>query len=280
MTAPLLVEKIGATAVLTLNRPQQRNALDRSMRAALAEAIPSVRDDASVRVVVLTGAGGHFCAGADVKVMADAQAGPRDVFEGRERVRRLRLWFDELLDLEKPVIAAVEGNVVGAGLSLALAADVVLAAPSAGFCAVFARIGYVPDLGAMYLLPRAVGLARAKELVFSARMVDVDEAQRIGLVQGIHPANQLRAAALDLAARFEHAPIRALGIAKQMMNRAFESDRRMVFEYEAMAQSLCRESEFHREAVARFAAKQAPLFDWNRTARANEETPPAFKHAT
>ena len=264
MTTPLIVEMVGSTAVLTLNRPQQRNALDLSLREALADAVPRLRDDRNVRAVVITGAGGHFCAGADVKLLADAQASQRDVFEGRERVRRFRLWVDELIDLEKPVIAAIEGHAVGAGLSLALAADIVLAAPSARFCAVFARIGYVPDMGAMYLLPRAIGLARAKELVFSARMVDAEEAQRMGLVQAIHPADGLREAALALAARFEHAPLGALGIAKQMMNRAFETDRRMVFEYEALAQSLCRESDFHREAVARFTTKQPPLFDWGR----------------
>lgn len=263
-SSPLIVETIGHTALLTLNRPQQRNALDMTLRGALAEAIPRVRDDPQVRAVVITGAGGHFCSGADVGLLAQAQAGPRDVFEGRARVRRMQLWFDELVDLEKPVIAAVAGSVAGAGLSLALAADIVLAAPSARFSAVFARIGYVPDLAAMHLLPRAVGLARAKDMVFSARQVDAEEAQRIGLVQTLHPADQLRDAALALAARFEHAPLGALGLAKQMMNRAFESDRRTVFEYEALAQALCRESEFHRDAVARFVDKQPPRFDWDR----------------
>ena len=263
MTEPLLIEAVGSTAVLTLNRPRHRNALDMGLREALGEAIPRLRDDAAVRAIVITGAGGHFCAGADVGLLAAAQQAERDVFEGRERVRRFRLWMDELIDLGKPVIAAVEGNAAGAGLSLALAADFVLAAPSARFCAVFARVGYVPDMGAMYLLPRAVGLSRAKEMVFSARTVDADEALRIGLAQALHPAEALREAALDLAARFATAPLGALAIAKQTMNRAFESDRRTVFEAEAMAQALCRESDFHREAVARFIAKQPPLFNWD-----------------
>jgi 2-(1,2-epoxy-1,2-dihydrophenyl)acetyl-CoA isomerase len=264
MTSPLILEIVGATALLTLNRPQQRNALDLTLREAMAKAIPRLRDDPAVRALVITGAGGHFCAGADVSLLAQARTGQRDVFEGRARVRRLRLWFDELLDLEKPVIAAVEGSAAGAGLSLALAADMVLAAPSAHFCAVFARIGFVPDMAAMYLLPRAVGMARAKEMVFSARQVNADEAERMGLVHAIHPAERLRDAALALAARFEHAPLGALGIAKQMMNRAFESDRRMVFEYEALAQTVCRESDYHRDAVTRFVGKQPARFDWDR----------------
>jgi 2-(1,2-epoxy-1,2-dihydrophenyl)acetyl-CoA isomerase len=259
----LRVERRGSTALVTLNRPRQRNALDMALRDALAVAIPRLRDDDGVRAVVLAGAGGHFCAGADVGTLAQAQAGPRDVFEGRERLRRMRPWMEELIDLPKPVIAAVDGTAVGAGLSLALAADFVLAAPGARFSAVFARMGYVPDLGSMYLLPRIVGLARAKELVFSARMVGADEALALGLVHALHPAERLLDEALALAARFEHAPAGALGIAKQTMNRAFETDRRTVFELEAMAQALCRESSFHREAVGRFIAKQPPLFDWD-----------------
>ncbi len=264
MSEPLLIERLGRVAVVTLNRPRQRNALDLSLRAALADAVATLRDDPLVRALVLTGAGGHFCSGADVKLLAGAQQSERDVFEGRERIRRLRLWFDELIDLEKPVIAAVEGSAAGAGLSLALAADMVFAAPSARFCAVFARVGYVPDMAAMYLLPRAIGLAKAKELVFTARTVDADEARALGLVQAVHPASSLRAAAIAMAERFASAPAGALGLAKQMMNRAFESDRRTVFEYEALAQALCRESAFHRDAVGRFMRKDTPLYDWDR----------------
>lgn len=264
MSEPLLIERLGRVAVVTLNRPRQRNALDLSLRAALADAVAELRDDPLVRALVLTGAGGHFCSGADVKLLAGAQQSERDVFEGRERIRRLRLWFDELIDLEKPVIAAVEGSAAGAGLSLALAADMVFAAPSARFCAVFARVGYVPDMAAMYLLPRAIGLAKAKELVFTARTVDADEARALGLVHAVHPASSLRAAAIAMAERFASAPAGALGLAKQMMNRAFESDRRTVFEYEALAQALCRESAFHRDAVGRFMRKDTPLYDWDR----------------
>lgn len=259
--AVLQVEKHGATAVLTLNRPEQRNALDLELRAAFAEAVPQVRDDPAVRAVVITGAGGHFCSGGDIKSMAQALQGPRDIFEGRERIRKIHRWFDDLVDLEKPVIAAVDGSAFGAGLSLALAADFVIASPRAKFCAVFARIGYVPDMGLMYLLPRAVGLARAKELVFSARTVDAAEAQALGIVQQLATGDVLQEA-LALAARFERAPTEALGLAKSVMNRAFESDRDTVYAQEAAAQAMCRESAFHQEAVRRFLAKEAPVYQW------------------
>lgn len=251
----------GATAVLTMNRPSARNALDLELRQAFADLIPRIRDDADIRAVVLTGAGGHFCAGGDIRAMGGGQ-GDTDVFEGRTRILSMQRWFDELVDLEKPVIAAVDGVAYGAGLSLTLAADFVLTSTRATFCAVFARIGYVPDLGSMYLLPRAVGLARAKELVFSARVVDADEALALGITQRVIKEGAVLDEALALAARFEHAPAGALGIVKSVMNHAFESDRRSVYLQEAMAQSLCRESAFHKEAARRFLEKQAPLYQW------------------
>ena len=219
--------------------------------------------NAAIRAVVLTGAGGHFCAGGDIRAIAASQSNA-DVFEGRERIRSIHRWFDELVDLEKPVIAAVDGVAYGAGLSLALAADFVLASPRATFCAVFARLGYVPDMGGMYLLPRSVGLARAKALAFSARVVDAQEALAIGIAHERVAEGSVLDAALALAARFEHAPIGALGIVKSVMNHAFESDRRTVYMQEAMAQSLCRESAFHKEAARRFLAKEPALYDWPR----------------
>lgn len=263
--AVLEITRSGSTAVLTLNRPGARNALDMELRSALAEAIAAMRDDSTVRAVVLTGAGGSFCAGGDIRAMGGGQGGT-DVFEGRSRILAMHRWFDDLVDLEKPVIAAVDGVAFGAGLSLALAADYVLASPRAKFCAVFARIGYVPDLGCMYLLPRAVGLGRAKELVFSARTVEVAEAQTIGLVHQICEQDRLLDAAIELAARFDHAPAGALGIAKSVMNRAFESDRHSVYLQEAMAQSLCRESAYHRVAAQRFLDKEPPIYQWARPA--------------
>lgn len=255
------IRRVDATTVLTMNRPAVRNALDLELRNAFAAAIPAIRDDASVRAVVLTGAGGHFCAGGDIRGMRGGQDG-NDIFEGRQRIVSMQRWFDELLDLEMPVIAAVEGSAFGAGLSLALAADFVLAGPEAKFCSVFARIGYVPDMGGMYLLPRAVGLSRAKELAFTARVLDAQAAQAMGIAHRVIDQGTVLDAALALAGRFAHAPAGALGIMKSVMNRAFESERRTVYAQEAMAQAMCRESPFHKEAAQRFLNKQVPLYQW------------------
>jgi 2-(1,2-epoxy-1,2-dihydrophenyl)acetyl-CoA isomerase len=258
----LTLERVGATAVLTMNRPEQRNALDLALREAFENAIAELRDDAAVKAVVLTGAGGHFCAGGDVKAMGEGQSDPMQTHASLSKLHR---WVEALVDLEKPVIAAVDGVAFGAGLSLALAADFVLATPRARFCCVFARIGLVPDAAAMYLLPRAVGLNRAKELVFSARVVEAEEAQRIGIVQEVC-VGDVREAALALAERFHAAPTQALGLAKGILNRAFESERSEVLRQESLAQAVLRGSGYHREAVRRFNAKEAPLYQWD-TAR-------------
>jgi len=181
-TSPVLTAVQDGVGSITLNRPETRNALSQSMRPALAEAIAQMRDDAQVHAVILTGAGGAFCSGGDVSQMLDTS---RTGLPFRAGMRDLHRWFRELVNLEKPVIAAVDGPAFGAGLGLALAADFVLATRQAKFCAVFGRIGLVPDLGVMHLLPRIVGLQKAKELVFTTRVVAAEEARQLGIVYDV-----------------------------------------------------------------------------------------------
>ena len=159
----------------------------------------------------------------------------------------------------------MDGPAFGAGLSLALAADFVLATRRAKFCAVFGRIGLIPDLGAMHLLPRIVGQQKAKELVFTARAVDAEEAKQLGMVYDIvDDAAALTEAALALARRFGEASTAAIGMAKTIMNQSFESDARTIAELESYAQSVCRGSAYHQDAVQRFKDKQPMRFDWDR----------------
>lgn len=247
---------------ITMNRPGARNALNQDMRAGLDEAVRQMRDDAGVHAVILTGAGGAFCSGGDISAMLDAS---RTGLAFRNGMRQLHQWFPELVNLEKPVIAAVDGPAFGAGMSLALAADFIVATRSARFSVVFGRIGLVPDLGMLHLLPRMVGLQKAKELVFSARTVAAEEARQLGLVYGIvADGNELRAAALQLAQRFGDASTAAIGMAKNLLNQSFETDARTLAELEAYAQSLARSSAYHQDAVQRFAGKQPLRFDWDR----------------
>lgn len=261
MTSPVTLLRRGSTLIVTLNRPERRNALDLDMRQSLAEAVFIARDTEDVKAVVLTGAGGSFCAGGDLKSLSE-QA--RTVHACRDRIRRLHPWFRELVNLEKPVIAAVEGVAFGAGFHLALASDFVIASTDARFCAVFARIGLVPDLGGLYLLPRIVGLQRAKELVFTAREVGAKEALALGIAYAVFPGGKVLDEALAMAARFAGAPTQALGMAKNVLNRSFNLDQDTLAELESYAQALSMHTEYHRDAVGRFLDKKPLAFNWDK----------------
>lgn len=260
----VLTTVANGVGTITLNRPEARNALGLEMREGLAKAVVQMRDDADVHTVVITGAGGAFCSGGDISLMLNSQ---QSSVGYRARMQALHQWFSELVNMEKPVIAAVDGPAFGAGLSLALAADFVLATQRAKFCAVFGRIGLVPDLGAMHLLPRIVGQQKAKELVFTARTVSAQEAQQLGIVYDIaEDAAALQAKTQELAARFAGASTTAIGMAKHIMNQAFELNGHAMAELEAFAQATCRISDYHQDAIRRFKDKQPLRFDWDRKA--------------
>ncbi len=245
-----------------MNRPDQRNALSMEMREAFANAVEEVRSNPEIKVVVLYGRGGHFCAGGDIKLMIEQQSEKANVFSARQKMRDMHRWFDELVDLEKPVIAAVEGGAFGAGLSLALSADYIVASPDAAFCCAFTRMGLAPDLGSMYLLPRLIGLSKAKDMVFTARVVKAAEALSLGLVNHIFQGDLL-ANAISFAEGFHSAPTQTIGVVKAIMNRAFESERRTVYEQEAMLRAMLPSTDFHREALRRFSSKESPQYTWS-----------------
>lgn len=253
----LVYEKVGKTAVMTLNRPKYKNALDESLRAAMPAAIRAARQDPSVASVVLTGAGGSFCSGAQLSNGGDETEKP---FAVRDLLIDAHRWFAELADLEKPVISAVDGFAVGAGFSLALGADFVIASERAKFAASFARVGFVPDLSLLHVLPRLVGLARAKEIAFSARDIPADEALQMGLVQAVVPAERLLETALAFARRFDDAPTHVLGLTKNILNRSFETDRYGLAQWEAALQGILAGSNYHAEALTRFLSREAPAY--------------------
>ena len=153
-------------ATLTLNRPERKNALDLSIRDEISDAVAKLRSDDAVRALILTGAGGNFCAGGDIRGMASVELSAE---AGRRRMQGIHAWLRDLLELDRPVISAVDGAAYGAGFGLALVADFIIATPRARFCASFQRMGLVADSGLFYTLPRVVGLQRAKELLLSAR---------------------------------------------------------------------------------------------------------------
>lgn len=255
--ATLTLERNGAIATLTLNRPEARNALDLAMRRELGSALDEVEADPGARVLVLTGAGGHFCAGGDVKSMRERRY---TAAEGRARVEVLNRLVLRLVDFPMPTLASVDGFAVGAGCNLALACDLIVASDRARFGQVFARLGLVPDGGGTWLLPRLVGLARAKELIFTAEIIDAAEAARIGLVNRVVPAAALAEETTRLAERIAAGPPLALRLAKRLVNRAAASDLAAALEAEAAAQAIAVTSEDHQEGLQAFFEKRAPRF--------------------
>jgi 2-(1,2-epoxy-1,2-dihydrophenyl)acetyl-CoA isomerase len=175
--------------------------------------------------------------------------------------------MQRLRNLELPVIAAVDGAAVGAGFSLALAADFVLASSRAFFCMSFAKVGLVPDLGAAWLLPRVIGMSAAKELALTARKLGVEEAKRLGIVHAIHAPETLADDARSFAQRFISAPREALGLGKRLLNQSFETPYASLAELESAAQAVASSVPFHAQAIEAFLEGQAPLYDWERQQR-------------
>jgi 2-(1,2-epoxy-1,2-dihydrophenyl)acetyl-CoA isomerase len=253
----LIVERGGAIATITLNRPDARNAIDLTMRQELVSAFDEVEADEAARVLVLTGAGGHFCAGGDVKSM---RARRSTAVEGRARVELLNRMVVRLVNFPRPTVAMVDGYAVGAGTNLALCCDLVVASDRARFGELFNKIGLVPDGGGTWLLSRLVGLARAKELIFTGEVFDAAEAARIGLVNRVVPAGELERATRDLAARIAAGPPGVLRLAKHMVNRAATSDLASALDLEASSQGLAVASDDHQEGLAAFFEKRPPKF--------------------
>ena len=247
-------------ATLTLNRPAQRNALDQTMRGEIADIVAAVRRDRTIKVLIIQGAGGAFCAGGDISTMTMDTAAE----QARDRMLSLQIVIADLLNLDRPIIAVVDGAAYGAGVGLALTADLILASPRARFCLSFLRLGAVPDCGVFYTLPRIVGVQRAKELAFSTREFGAQEARDMGLVFEIHPESQIHQRAQVLAASMSKLPLTALSLTKRLFNASLNSDLNTMLDLEAAGQGIARSTEFHKEAAARFMDKQPPIYQWEK----------------
>jgi 2-(1,2-epoxy-1,2-dihydrophenyl)acetyl-CoA isomerase len=259
---PIILSRVSSTLVICLNRPETKNALDFAMRAAFENAMMTAREDKDIRAVVITGNGEAFCVGSG-EPSAGKSTAPA-IFEQPESYEDSNGWFRELVNLEKPVIAAINGAAYGAGFNLALACDFLVGSMEAEFCALSARSGLVCDLGGYLLLPRIVGLLRAKEIVFSTRIVDAQEALQLGIIHSAHSKEQLFDQAVELAAKFHEASTDALGAAKTILNESFNMDQRTLAEMEAYAQAAAMDSKYHKEAAMRFLNKEEPLFSWEK----------------
>jgi 2-(1,2-epoxy-1,2-dihydrophenyl)acetyl-CoA isomerase len=252
----VLFETRDAIATLTLNRPQRLNAIVAPMRQRLGECLAQIESDPSVRVVLLTGAGRGFCAGQDLN--------ERRADEQPDITRSLRANYNPLImrlrNLRVPSVCAVNGIAAGAGASLALNCDIVVAAQSASFLQAFARIGLAPDCGSTYLLPRLAGSARAAGMALLAESISSEQAERWGLIWRCVADADLAVAARELAARLAQLPPRALAGIKRALNASLSNSLQRQLDLEAEIQGELGTSEDYREGVRAFLDKRPALF--------------------
>jgi len=248
-----------SVATITLNRPKVLNAMNREMFVDLNNVFDKIALDRSVRAVLLTGAGRGFCSGADLRSLTTEP----DVAEPSGFKSYLRIINEvilKMLRLDRPIVAAVNGPATGAGANLALASDIIFMAREAYLSQIFVRRGLVPDFGGLYLLPRHVGVAKAKELLFTGDFVKGEEAVKLGIANRVVPLEDLMAEASAFAKRLASGPTVAIGLAKQGVHRGLESGLDAVLEFESLAQSIVRTTSDTFEAISAFLEKRDPNF--------------------
>jgi 2-(1,2-epoxy-1,2-dihydrophenyl)acetyl-CoA isomerase len=253
----ILVEQEGGVATITLNRPDKYNALNKVVAKELVSVFKDTQKNDATRCLLLTGAGKGFCAGQD---LGDVEGRNTD-FSFREHLEnsynKMVSW---MRSLEKPIVVAVNGACVGAGLGLALAGDIRYASDQAKFRSAFIGIGLVPDTGVSYWLPRLIGSARAAEMLFTNDLMDAATAAQMGLINKVLPHDQLLPAAKALALRLAAGPTRGIGLTKRALNHAWGASFTEQLDYEAHLQDIAGHTADYREGVTAFGEKRAPQF--------------------
>ena len=254
----VLTDRHEGVLTLTLNQPARYNALSTIMLGQLNDAVRAAERDTSVRAVVLTGAGNAFSSGADLTEFDVSGEGRTDVRE--HLARSFNPLATRLHAMEKPVLAAVNGVAAGAGLSLALACDVRLAAAAARFSVAFVKIGLVPDTGLFYFLPRLIGPAKTLELAWTGDVIGAQEAFSLGMLNRVVPDPDVLSETQTLAARLAHGPSKAMALIKRAVNQAHELPLDRVLEVETAYQAIASRERDFAEGVTAFREKRAPVF--------------------
>jgi len=255
----LIVERAGGVMTVTMNRPERKNAANGTMWSELQVVLEDAATDRDVRALVLTGAGGAFCSGADLSDPTDVAGRPGDPY--LVQMRALADLALRLHRLPKPTIAKVGGVAAGAGMSMALGCDLVVASESARFSQIFAKRGLSIDFGASWLLPRLIGLHKAKELAFFADILSADEAESFGLVNRVVPDDELDAFVDDWARRLADGPTLALSMTKSLLNNSLGVSMDQALEDEARAQATNFGTRDTREALTAFVERRPPSFE-------------------
>jgi enoyl-CoA hydratase/carnithine racemase len=253
-------QSANGVATITLNRPDRLNALTFEVYRELTDLFAALRHQVDVRVVVITGAGRAFCSGGDVHDII-GELFSRDMAGLLDFTRMTCELIRNIRELPKPVIASLNGTTAGAGACIALAADIRLASDDAKIAFLFVKVGLSgADMGAAYLLPRVVGLAKATELLFTGDFISAAEAERIGLYNQVVTAEELKASTDEMADRLAHGPGFAIAKTKEMLNRELDMNLSAALEAEAQAQAVCMQHPDYREAYEAFVAKRKPNF--------------------
>jgi enoyl-CoA hydratase/carnithine racemase len=244
---------------ILLNRPDRKNAFTMEMIDDWTAALVSARTDADVRVIVLTGAGDAFCSGVDLERFSEAESSPLE--RKRTLTDRIHRVAYALEDLDKPVIAAVNGVAVGAGMDMALMCDIRLAGRSARLSEGYVRVGLVPGDGGCYFLPRLVGTAKALELLLTGDFVDADEAHRLGIVNHVYDDDQLISQAYTLAGRLAAGPPVAISMIKRAVYQSARCDLRTALDLISSHMAVVQSTEDSKEAYAAFRDKRTPVYE-------------------
>ncbi|MEQ1776495.1 MAG: enoyl-CoA hydratase-related protein [Burkholderiales bacterium] len=255
MTAQVELKHDGNVAIITLNRPDKLNAMTDEMYNRLTELFTAFQADDKVRAVIVTGAGRAFCSGSDVTTMVNT-----NLVAGRARMQTRHQMINAIVNLEKPVIAAVRGATVGIGFSMAMACDLIIASDNAKFSQIFKKIGLIPDGGSIFFLVQRIGVARAKELVYTARMLLAEEAREWGIINRVVPDAELETNALALAQEMAGSATFALALAKKMFQSMYTPNLEAHLEQENLCQAVAKLTDDHLEGVAAFKEKRAAVF--------------------
>ena len=252
----ILFEKIDAVGKITLNRPEKYNSFVREMAMSLQNTLENCESDDSIRCILITGAGKAFCAGQDLKEAIDPQ-GPEIEQIVREHYNPI---IKRIREIEKPVIAAVNGVAAGAGANLALACDIVTATQSAKFIQAFSKIGLIPDSGGTYFLPRLIGLPKATAFMMTGEPVSAEKAEVLGMIYAVYEDAEFEPKSLELARSIAGMPTKGLGYTKRLLNQSFNNSLEDQLALEAATQDLSAHTDDHKEGIQAFLEKRTPKF--------------------
>ncbi len=257
----ILYEVEERIATITFNQPEVMNPMTTEMMSETIAALDRAAQDDDVLVVIITGTGRAFSAGGDVRRLGDSGGEPPTPFERRAWLRRTQRLILAIRAVEKPVLAAINGVAAGGGCDIALACDIRFMAAEARIGEIFAKIGLFPGTGGTWLLPRAVGVEKALELIWTAELVDAEEAKRIGLVGHVVPGASLMEEVRAFAGRLTAGPPLALALAKAAVYRGLDQDLAAAMDYASTAEAITLASADHAEGIAAFREKRPPVFD-------------------